>query len=578
MPEQPMSEPIYEILVEHNVPIPMRDGTLLRADVYRPQTEGRYPVLVERVPYELSQRCKGYGEYYARRGYVVVGQNVRGRFASQGRFHLGRDDAWGANRDGYDTTEWAATQSWSNGRVGMLDGSYSGLTQYMVAPTRPPHLKALFVREGPSDLYCDTSYRGGAYLLKFNLEWALQQTLAVLRHESAPSGMEQACHRLEKAVEEIDSWYRHLPLKSCPPLEGLADWYFETLDYPDDGPYWWPTNLAHKYNEVDVPILHLGAWFDPFLDSTIRSFQGIRAKGRSEACRKNQRLIIGPWIHGPANVGKREVGELDFGPEAEFDLYGYRLRWYDYWLKGLNNGVMDMAPLRVFLMGENRWLDLESWPPEEVTYRPFYFREGKGRGEASLNNGGLAFTPAEEAERPDSFLYDPEDPVPSLVFYPNLGPRDHRAVEGRMLTYTSQPLESDLTVIGPVKAVLYGLSSAADTDWIVRLCDVWPDGRSMSVCDGILRARYRNSLERPELLVSGQIYRFEIDLWATAQVFKAGHCLRVEVASSDFPRYDRNLNTGGPFALEARGQVAVNTVFHDVRRPSHLLLPVMPGR
>lgn len=570
-----ISMPTHEIQVERNVPIPMRDGTILRADIYRPQQEGRYPVVVERVAYELTHRCGFNGEYYARRGYVFVGQNVRGRFASEGKFDIFRDDAWGTNQDGYDTIEWAGTQSWSNGNVGMLDGSYSGFTQYLVTPTRPPHLKALFVREGGADHYRDFLYRYGAFQLALDLGWTLEEVLAALKHETAPPDTEAQRIRLEEAIANIDYWYRHLPLKSCLPLEGLADWYFEDLNHPEDGPYWWPLNLSHKYEEVDVPVVHLGGWFDCFLDSTLRSFQGIQAHGRTPACRANQRLVIGPWIHGPASVGKSNVGELDFGPEAAFDLYSYRLRWYDHWLKGVEKGIMDDPTVRVFLMGANRWLEMETWPPQNITYSPMYFHEGTGKSEASLNNGNLSFAPPEGSRKADSFVYDPDDPIPSLLTYPELGPKDHRQVEGRMLTYTTQVLEQDLTIAGPVQAVLYGTSTASDTDWVVRLCDVWPDGRSMSVCDGILRARYRNSLERSELMVPGQIYRFEIDLWSTAQVFKAGHRLRVEVISSDFPRYDRNLNTGGPFAEEVRGEVATNTVFQDQEYPSHIILPIM---
>ena len=575
MSAQETYEPTYEIQIERNVPMPMRDGAVLRGDIYRPKAEGRYPVLVERVAYELTSRCRANGEYYAGRGYVVVGQNTRGKYHSEGVFRPAWDDAWGANRDGYDTVEWLAAQPWSNGNVGMLDGSYSGMTQYLVMPTRPPHLKALFVRQGMGDLYRDFFFRNGAFQMSFAQKWAMNQTLLGLQHEIGPPGMAAVCGRLEKAVEEVESWYCNLPIRSCAPLEGLADWYFGALDHPEDGPYWWPTSLSTKFSDVDVPAVHVGSWFDVFLGGVLRCFQGIRTQGRTETCRKAQRLIIGPWLHG--RVGGREIGDLDFGPEAPLDLHGHRLRWYDYWLKGEDNGAMDGAPVRVFLMGDNRWLDMETWPPDDVAYREVYFREGSGAEEGSLNNGRLTFSPPGDAERPDSFAYDSDDPVPSLLLYPETGPTDHRPVEGRMLTYTSDVLKKDLTVVGPVKVVLYGLSSAPDTDWVVRLCDVWQDGRSMSVCDGILRARYRCSLEQPELMAPERIYRFEVDLWATAQVFSAGHRLRVAVTSSDFPRYDRNLNTGGAFGEEARGQVAVNTVFHDVMRPSHIVLPVISG-
>lgn len=567
---------MYEVQVERQFPVPMSDGTILRADVYRPAAPGRYPVLVERVAYELTRRLRNGGPYYASRGYVVVGQNVRGRFASQGEFRPFRDDAWGEHRDGYDTIEWAARQPWSNGVVGMLDGSYSGGTQYLLAPTQPPHLKALFVREGLSDIYRDFIFRGGAYELVGHRGWALHDTLASLQLDTSPE-MVEVRTRLVHAVQDEERWFRHLPLLSCPPLEGIADWYFEELAHPQDGPYWWPLNLARHFSEVNVPIVHLGGWFDWFLDSTLRSFQGIRSRGKTEHCRASQRLIIGPWIHGPTEIGAHQVGEIDFGPDAGFDFLAYRLNWYDYWLKGAaDNGVMDGAPVRLFLMGTNRWIEAETWPLPGIIYRPLYFRAGSGQTSGSLNNGGLSFESPSEDEPPDSFAYDPAHPVESLLMYPQLGPKDHRPVEGNMLTYSFPVLERDLTVIGPVKAVLYAKSSAPDTDWVVRLCDVWPDGRSMSVCDGILRARYRNTLTASELMQPGQVYRFEVDLWATAQVFQAGHRLRVEVTSSDFPRYDRNMNTGGRFGGETQGQIAHNRVLHDRVYDSRILLPVKP--
>jgi putative CocE/NonD family hydrolase len=256
---------------------------------------------------------------------------------------------------------------------------------------------------------------------------------------------------------------------------------------------------------------------------------------------------------------------VDFGPETVFDLRLQRLRWYDYWLKRVANGALDGPPVRAFLMGANRWLELDSWPPHGVTYRSLFLH----------SSGGLSFTTPELDEAQDSFTYDPRQPVPSLILYPQLGPKDHRPIEDRVLTYTSEVLEADLSVAGPVTAILHAASSAPDTDWVVRLCDVWPDGRSLSVCDGILRARFRESTTRPTLLTPDRVYRFEVDLWSTAQVFKAGHRLRLHVTSSDFPRYDRNLNTGGAFGTESRSAVALNTVFHDAVRPSHLLLPIL---
>src|SRR5262249_22963392 len=258
---------------------------------------------------------------------------------------------------------------------------------------------------------------------------------------------------------------------------------------------------------------------------------GVQTGARTEVARRAQRLVIGPWIHGPAAALQSRAGEVDFGPGAVLDLNAHRVRWYDHWLKGEATGALDDAPVRAFLMGADRWLDLETWPPPGTVAQPLYLRQGTGAGESSLNGGRLSFAPPEGEEPPDGYAYDPIDPVPSLRRYPELGPVDHRPIEGRVLTYTSEPLERDPTVVGPCGAVLLASSSAPDADWVVRLCEVWPDGRSLPVCDGILRARYRESLRRPEQLVPGEVYRFAVDLWATAQVFRAGHRLRVQVTS-----------------------------------------------
>jgi uncharacterized protein len=576
------SSPIHDVLVEQHVKVPMRDGARLDATVWRPKAPGRYPVVVERVGYELTKRCTNLAEYYARRGYVFVGQNVRGTHASEG-VPLAWNELWPSRggettHDGYDTIEWAADQPWSNGRIGMVDGSYSGATQYLVAPTRPPHLVALFAREACLDFH-RLFFPGGAFQLSF---WLLAIMVHVRNDHLAPRpaepGVVEAHDRLGTAIADAATWKLHLPLKDCPPLRDLphARLYFEALDHPEDGPYWWPGRLAPRYEEIDAPIFHFAGWFDLCLEPQIEYFQGIRDRGRSAACREGQRLLIGPWFHGPEHVGYRQAGELDFGPEAAFDLEAFRLRWYDHWLKGVENGVMDGPRVRVFLMGANRWLDLDDWPPPNVTPTPIYLRAGAGQSDASLNNGALTWSPPDAAEDSDRFAYDPAEPIPSLTDRPNVdyGPADFRPVEGRLLTYTSAPLERDLAIVGRVSAVLHGASSAPDTDWVVRLCDVYPDGRSMSVCAGILRVRYRDSLERPQLMAPGQIYQFAVDLGSTAQTFRAGHRLRVHVTSSDFPIYDRNLNTGGTFGEETVGRIAVNTVFHDPPRASHLLMPV----
>jgi len=448
------------------------------------------------------------------------------------------------------------------------------MTQYQVAPTRPPHLKTLFVYIGGG--HKNYAYRNNVYRLSLQRGMAFWFQLMRLNHQTAPPGMAIIRDRLDAAFQnpdEMASWFRHLPLKSFPPAETLGDWFFDDLDHPEDGPFWWESDVSPKVNEIDLPIFHVGAWFDFALDVTLQIFSGIQHNGRTAECRQNQRLMVGPWGH--LNLAERQIGELDFGPAAQLDLNQIRLQWYDHWLKGIPSDLLDQPAVKLFLMGEDRWIECKTWPPEGVTGQCMYFREGGGASDASLNNGRLTFEMPLETEKPDSYSYDPEDPVPSLASDMDALPMDYRSLEGRMLTYTSDHLEYPLRVVGPVRAILYGLSSAPDTDWVVRVCDVWPDGRSMSVCDGILRTRYRDSTERAELLVPNQVYRFVVDLWATAQTFLPGHRIRVQVTSSDFPRYDRNLNTGGPFGEEAHGQIAVNSIFHDQMRPSHLLIPVM---
>ena len=569
-----MSTPTHEVTVDRRVPVPMRDGTVLRADVYRPAAPGRYPVIVERVAYELDARVAPYAEFYASRGYVFVGQNTRGTFWSEGADTVGRDDGWGERKDGYDTIEWAGVQPWSNGRVGTVDGSYSGFTQYLLVPTRPPHLATMFVRMGPSEGYQDMAFPGGIGVPATPFWW-VRQLLSRYTHESAAAGSEAIVARLQKAVGDPEAVMNHLPSGECPVVDGITDSFAESMRHPEDGAYWWPLNARRMLHEVDTPIMHLGGWFDDFLSSTLTCFSGIRENGRSEETRRDQRLLVGPWIHGPLAPDDRQAGELDFGPATSLGINEYRLRWFEHWLGGVDNGVMDTAPVRLFLMRANRWVDFDEWPPPGVQYRSMFLREGSGARESSLNNGGLSLDKPSEGEQPDTYEYDPANPVPALTLSLRHGPTDHRSVEGRMLTYTSEALQRDLTVIGPVKLVLHAGSSAPDTDWIARLCDVWPDGRSMSLCRGGLRARYRNSFEKPELMKPGQAYQFEVDLAATAQVFRAGHRLRVQVASTEFPVRERNMNTGGVNSEEAVGRVARNTVFHDPARPSHLVLPVM---
>ncbi len=575
------STPDHDILQEKNVDVPMRDGALLRANITRPAGDRAVPALVERTPYNKeggSENSIGSPEYFARRGYAVVIQDVRGRFASEGEFYPFRDDGADVLRDGYDTVEWMADQPWCDGNVGMFGGSYSGATQYRAALSRPPHLKALFVRESSADYYREWVYRDGAHEFGFSLYWARVIAATDLPHLVPSDDVKRQQALFDRILADMPQWYERLPLYPVPFLEGLADWHNTWLEHPQDGPYWWRLGIDRHHHQVDVPIYHQGGWYDIFLAGTLKNYMGLRRRARSEKARRAQRLVIGPWVHGSGNINKQTAGGYDFGPAAAQEFNQMRLPWFDHWLKGRDTGVVDEPPVRLFVMGRNVWRSETDWPLPDTHYTPWYLRAGPSGSVTSLNDGCLAPTAPVGAEPADAYVYDPDHPVPTLggnTLGIVDGVHDHLRADQLSLTYTSEPLEQELEVTGPVTAVLYAMSSAPDTDWVVRLEDVHPDGYVRNLCDGILRARYRDSFERPELLAPGQVYRFDIDLWATSNAFLPGHRVRVAITSSCFPRFDRNLNTGGPIHREAAGQVAINTVLHDELRPSHIMLPVI---
>jgi putative CocE/NonD family hydrolase len=570
--------------------IPMRDGTRLAADVYRPAAEGRFPAVVERTPYNRAESVilrTLTPQYLAQRGFVFIVQDVRGRFGSEGTWYPFLDDGWGDNRDGFDTVQWVAEQPWCNGRVATAGGSYAGQTQMFLAPTRPPALACCFVREAASHLAEQWCYRGGAFEWAFNLDWSMRHGAFALQRQLG---------LLQAAINAHASRFGRLPLGSDAHLADPFRWLHDLLAHPDDGSFWEPFNFEEQYGRIDVPILHLAGWFDIFLAGSLRNFTGVQKHGKSKATRDAQKLIVGPWTHGPTvsdPAFARHVGEMDFGDAAVLDFNAEHLRWYDHWLSWAATGVLDEPRVRYFLMGANEWRTADTWPPEDITERRWYLHGGKSGSAQSLNDGMLSPEKPRGKDRPDSYLYDPAHPVPTVGgntlyrgerrggtgeenpdFAVTSGPRDQRPVEPLCLTYTSEPLAADLDVVGSVSLTLFASSSCVDTDFVAKLCDVFPDGRSILVVDGILRGRYRKSRLRAKLLEPEKVYRFEIDLWPTAWRFAAGHRLRVAVTSSNFPRFDRNLNTGVNPALRGEMKVATNTVYHDGKYPSHLKLPV----
>jgi putative CocE/NonD family hydrolase len=576
------SEDGYAVIIERDLEVPMRDGTILRADVWRPDASGEFPVLLERTPYNKgtsSESNQKAGEFYAERGYVTVIQDVRGRFASDGEFYPFRDDGDGEKQDGYDTVEWAAEQSWSNGKIGTIGGSYSGATQYRMLSTQPPHLKAQFSRQTSSDYYDEWVYRGGAFEHGFNTMWTLKHTATNARKLARDGNENEVEYRVKKASASYLEWLENTPISPLLPVDDLHTWFSDWMNHPNHDDFWEEFSNARSHNKVNVPVHHFGSWFDCFLNGTIRSYAGMRANAATPEARNAQRMTIGPWVHIPNPADLRTAGEVDFGEQAILGWMTTRLRWFDHWLKDENNGVDSDKPVKLFAMGINQWREFNEWPPEAINYTPFYLSDGKSNSANSLNDGTLNPTKPEAfGEVFDEYDSDPENPVRSFGgghLGDNNGPRDQRGYEDKVLTYTTEVLERPLDVTGPVKAILHASSSAMDTDWIVRITDVHPDGTSMLVCDGILRGRFRDSFEKPNALVPHKPEEFEIDLWATSHVFQKGHRLRVTVASSSFPRWDRNWQTGKNNALESSGIIAHNRIFRDAIRPSHVILPLL---
>jgi putative CocE/NonD family hydrolase len=566
------------ILVERGVPVPMRDGVVLRADIYRPEIPSVVPALLMRTPYGKalsSSVVEGDPLRMAEAGYAVVEQDTRGRFSSDGTFSPFADEGV----DGYDTVEWVAAQPWCSGKVGMFGSSYLGATQWLAAAKSPPHLTAIHPQLTGADFYEGWVYQGGAFALGLALSWSL-----IL----AGNSIHGNAAAYNSAVDDFLPGCACLPLSNYPFFRGesLAPWYFDWLAHPADDEYWQKWSIERRHAAVTVPAFHLGGWHDVFLGGTLRNFTGMKKTGGSARARSAQRLIVGPWAHCPPAYSNM-VGGVDYGIAAAgstIDIDGELIRWHDRWTRGIGNGVDGEAPVRLFIMGENAWRDERDWPLERAEEVPFYFH-GRGRANSLRGDGSLS-PQAPGGEPPDTFLYEPRNPVPTrggglcCLDQVHGGAYDQAAVEERedVLVYTTDPLEEPMEVTGPVKVVLYASSSAPDTDFTAKLVDLAPCGFARNLTDGIIRARYRESTATEKFLVPGKIEKFTIDLVATANLFKKGHAVRVEISSSNFPRFDRNLNTGHAFGRDAETAAAAQTVFHEERYPSHVVLPVVPAR
>jgi hypothetical protein len=549
------------IHIQLDLKIPMRDGVQLYAALYRPAKGTKLPVLLLRSPYSTQHpRYVDWAMRFARHGYAVVMQDVRGRYESEGKWRPYVDET----NDGYDTHQWIGAQPWCDGNIGTFGISYPGFTQILPAPLRNPYLKALVPIANQEDNYGHMRYNGVLQLQNaMNFIWLGDRT-----NQNAP-----------RDLLDWDEIYRRLPLISA--LDDIADrpFYREVIRHSSFDDFWKSYSLKGRYPEVEAPAYFITGWYDNLLHEGFKCFAGWKSQARTPEARARTRLLVGPWTH--TAIGSAEpFGDVDFGLSAAVDIPSEHLRWYDQRLKGIDTGIDDEPPIRIFAMGENVWRNENEWPLARTRFANFYLHS-RGRANALFGDGELSPEPPGH-EPPDTFTYEPQDPVPTLggqsMFITNTGPKDRRPIERRddVLVYSIPPLIEDVEVTGPVELTLYAASSAPDTDFTATLVDVHPGGKAIHLCEGIVRTRFRESYEAPALIEPGSVYAYRISLWETSNVFKAGHRIRLEISSSNFPRFDRNLNTGNDPATDTEIQVAQQTIFHSAKYPSHITLPVIP--
>ena len=552
--------------VKYNVKVPMRDGVDLSVDIYSPRgKKGPFPVIFSRTPYNnVGESIESY-IFFAQHGYVWVAQDVRGCADSDGVFYPWVNEY----NDGYDTIEWIGSQTWCDGNVGMAGGSYVGNVQWQAATMGSRYLKAIVPTVSGNNLHESARYVGGAFQLGLNTTWSF-----IIDGGTWPQPVD---------LYNWEQLFQTLPLKDIPKVGGKnIPHYQDWLAHPDYDDYWKALAIDEQYEKIKIPVLQIGGYYDLFAEGVLNNFVGMRARGGSELARNNQRVIMGPWIHGTSLT---HAGEVDFGMESTLDPKEVELQWFDRWLKNIPNGADKEAPVRIFIMGINEWRDENEWPLARTQYTPYYFHS-EGSANSLLGDGKLTTdTPSDEPS--DEFVYNPAFPVPTsggcTCCNPEIvpwGAYDQRSIEYRndVLVYTSEPLEEDLEVTGHVMVKLYASTDGTDTDFTGKLVDVRPDGYAMNLCDGIIRGRYRESTSCQKLLKAGDIYEFSINLWTTGNVFLKGHRIRVEISSSNFPRFDRNPNTGNKFAEDTELRTANQIIFHNEKHPSHIILPVIPRK
>jgi putative CocE/NonD family hydrolase len=594
----------YEVIVERNVRIPMPDGVRLAADVYRPAKngkpiEGKFPTLLTRTPYNKGDGSAPEGLYYAARGYNVVANDVRGRYASEGTWRLIADDP----ADGYEVVEWVARQPWSDEQVGTYGTSYPGGTQHALAEMGPPHLRTMVPIDALSNCGVSGMRHGGAFELRF-INWIFQTGAPNSRAALAEPALRQALiesgRRIREHVDNLPLRPGTTPLRVVPEYES---WAVEALRSGPESPFWHVKGMSvvdHVEDYADIPVLHVTGWYDSWTRQVTMNYEAL-----SKAKKAPQRLVIGPWVHG--SQGSNVSGEVVFGEDAKLDLLAFRLRWYDHWMRHERNGVADDPPVWIYVMGtgdDHRtpqgvfhggyWRAEPAWPLERAR-ETHYYLHGEGR---------LSESKPESSESRTTFTFDPLRPVPTIGgnISSNQGlmtsggydqrPRDdtHAAADRLplserrdVLVFRTEPLARDVEVTGTVEARLWVASSAPDTDFTAKLIDEippnpdYPLGFDLNIGDSILRLRYREGLDHQAApLKPGEVVPISIRLYPTSNVFKKGHRIRVDISSSNYPRFDVNPNTGDPLGTHRRMVRAENTVVHDAEHPSHVVLPVVP--
>jgi predicted acyl esterase len=502
--------------------VPMRDGVKLGTNIYLPDGQGPWPVVLERTPYNKDV-LGGSAGVWTGRGYALVIQDVRGKFKSEGAYRPFQDDA----SDGYDTVEWAARQPWSDGKVGMFGASAMGITANLAATAVPPHLVAIFTMVARSSIYNQSAFMGGVFRKELNEGW--------LKREHAES--------------MIAETLKH----------NVKDQFFDSNE------------MDLHWSDIQVPAYNYGGWYDIFLQGNVNDFVGLQSRGGGPAA-GNQKLMMGPWGHG-------NLEEVKYPANSAINANDEAIRWFDYWLKGNNNGIMNEPPIKYYVMGDvtdpaapgNQWRTALSWPPPSRTTSYFL-----------LSSGGLSRNLPDSSESKDTYRYDPADPVQTIGggnLFLKKGPMDQRATRDRkdVLRYQTPVLDEPLEVTGRVTVELWAESDAPDTDWMVKLVDVYPDGAERLVLDSAARARFRDGSDHEAFLEKGHVYRFRIDLWSTSLIFNKGHHIEVQVSSSNYPRFEKNLNNGKPYGVESEARVATNSIHHDRAHPSRILLPVAPA-